>query len=120
MGGGDWVAKMQEDTAKLMVKEENKGRAGEPSKTKEEGGPGLLYAQEDLFNPMVEYNIAVLYSYTKNFAFAINSAVKLLAALDSSRDHYLYFKTAFFLLVLAIARCRTSSRASTRTTCPSL
>ena len=80
-----------------MAKEEEKGKGA--TGTSEDSSQKLSYSKDDLFNPVVEYNIAVLYSYTKNFAYAIDNAVKLLVELDFNKDPYIFFKTAFFLLV---------------------
>lgn len=88
---------MQTEAAKLTASEDEKGKAAAGI---EDMNQKIVYTKEEVFNPVVEYNIAVLYSYTKNFAFAIDTAVKLLANLDPIKDSYLFFKTAFFLLVL--------------------
>ena len=86
---------MQAESIKLINMEDEKGK-GSPS---EELTSKIMLAKEDVYNPLVEYNIAVLYSYTKNFAFAIDGAVRLLVSLDFNKDSFLYLKTAFFLLV---------------------
>lgn len=87
---------MQNETEKLIVSEDEKVKTGSGV---EDLNQKLSCTKEEAFNPVVEYNIAVLYSYTKNFAFAIDKAMQLFVALDPIKDSYLYFKTAFFLLV---------------------
>ncbi len=89
------IVSMQNEATKLVSSEDEKGKAG----AGEDLTQKIIYTKEDIFNPVIEYNTAVLYSYTKNFAFAIDTAVKLLVALDPIKDSYLFFKTAFFLLV---------------------
>ena len=90
---------IQNEAAKLLSSEDEKGKGAAAAVATEEPAQKFSYTAEDIFNPVVEYNIAVLYSYTKNFAFAIDTAVKLLVSLDPAKDSYLFFKTAFFLLV---------------------
>ncbi len=95
------IANMQAEAAKLISAEDEKGKG-----TADEAAQRIVYTKDEIFNPVVDYNIAVLYSYTKNFAFAIDSAVKLLVSLDPTKDSYLFFKAAFFLLVPSLGTVR--------------
>ena len=88
---------MQIDAEKLIDSEDEKGKTESGT---EDLNQKVVCTKEEIFNPLVEYNIAVLYSYTKNFAFAIDAAIKLITELDPIKNSYLFFKTAFFLLVL--------------------
>jgi len=90
---------MQAEAKKLIVSEDEKVKTGSAV---EDLNQKISYTKEEVFNPIVEYNIVVLYSYMKNYGFAIEKAVKLLLAIDPTKDSFLYFKTAFLLLVFSI------------------
>jgi hypothetical protein len=90
---------MQEEAEKLIVSEDEKVKTGSGV---EDLNQKISYTKEEVSNHIVEYNIIVLYSYMKNYGLAIEKAVKLLCDIDSSKDSFLYFKTAFLLIVLLL------------------